>query len=242
MRRKFPVPRIVQPADFRTRAVVLGFLILVIGVTLVFAFQFGRMQAGYHAVEAQRKVGDLRQQLTVQREKNVELRRDVEVLRGSREINLGAIKALKTEILSLQEERLEQEQEMAVLRNVLANGGVKGELKIQDFELRATEPGGRYGFKFTVSQKHKDFGVASGTIEISVSGRLNGKEKAFTLAEISEERAAGVKMRFRHFQNVTGNIQLPADFEPASFKIDVKPESEGLLPVSRTFSWPKDRA
>ena len=172
-------------------------------------------------MEAQRQTSDLQQELALLRAKNAKLGRELEILRGSREINLGAIKALKAEIATLEAERLRQEEEMAVLRGVLGKGSINGGLKVHDFELAPSGASGGYNFKFTVSQTQKDFGVASGMIEISVSGMLNGERKELRLAEISDEEESSVKMRFRHFQNVSGEILLPAEFEPTSFIVNV---------------------
>lgn len=241
MRSKLPAPRIVQPTGFGSRMLATGLLTLVVFVLVASAFQLGRTQAVYQGMEAQRKTTDLQQELVLMRERNAKLDREVETLRGSREVNLGAIAALKADIAALEDERIQLEEELAVLRGVLGKGSVNGGLTIHDFELEPAEAEGGYIFKFTVSQTQKDFGVASGTIEIAVAGELKGEAKELTLADISGEKESSVKMRFRHFQNVSGQILLPAEFDPASFIVNVKPAIEGLEPVSRTFPWPKDR-
>jgi len=67
---------------------------------------------------------------------------------------------------------------------------------------------------------------------------VNGEEPAWLpLREITEGNTEKVKMRFKHFQEVEGVIQLPEGFTPLKVIIEIKPSNKKLPELKRRFDW-----
>ena len=165
------------------------------------------------------------------------LLRELEVLRGAREVDRQSVRTLKEEIQGLQEQLMRQEQELEVLRGVVAKGGDGPALRVTNFALSAAEDGPSYRVKFTVSQVKKDFGFSEGQIRVQVLGELEGETQVLGLADLTEDGTDDLRMRFRHFQNVEEVIVLPSGFVPREALVDVTPTNEELEPLSLAFAW-----
>ena len=55
--------------------------------------------------------------------------------------------------------------------------------------------------------------------------------------ELTEENTELLKMRFKHFQDLEGVVQLPEGFTPRKMIVEIKPNSKKLPPVKERFDW-----
>jgi len=205
------------------------------GVSWV-AFDYGRDWAGLSHSDTGRTVNRLRESVAALTQERDDLRQQLTALERSSQIDREASRLAQAELKQLQEERQELEKELAFLRNLVKdeNGGV---LRIKEFKLAAGDKERAYGYRFTVSQVKDDFGMSKGRIEISVQGTFEGEAKTLTLAELTEKKKKAHKMRFRHFQKIQGQLQLPEGFTPDSLIVEVVPETKKLSPLRESFDW-----
>jgi hypothetical protein len=94
-----------------------------------------------------------------------------------------------------------------------------------------------YRFRFTVSNVQKNSGVTQGRIWVTLEGNQDGKVSTLPLEAVTAEKVASLKMRFRYFQKVDGQIQLPQGFKPSAVSVEVRPVSKGQKPVKQRFDW-----
>lgn len=156
----------------------------------------------------------------------------------SSQIDREAAKLVRAELKTFQDERLKLEQELTFLRGIVSNGVKQEGIQIQGFRLETvSETEREYRYRFTVSKGLKDTGHATGWISVALDGMLLGEPKTLLMKEVTEDETEKLKMRFRHFQDVEGVVQLPEGFDPQHFVLKITPTTKKLSPVSKRLTW-----
>jgi hypothetical protein len=232
--RKYNAPRIVTSQQGLSIWLRLLFLLLLISGVAWVAYQQGL--SGETTTLAVLQPSTKAQIEKLQKERN-DLRRELAMVKQAAEIDRESIVTIREQIKKFQDERLKMEEELAFLRGIVSTTSKKQGLRVQNFRLEPGLETGQFIYKFSVSQVINSGILAKGKIDISVEGLLDGRSKQLSLKQLSEEKQASIKMRFRYFQNIEGKLQIPDGFEPASIHIDVKPSVKKLAPVTETYNW-----
>lgn len=229
-------PKIVPPGSGWSPWWLLLIPVLV-AATAWGAHEYGRLQAGFDGAAAREQILSLKDKVQQLETERAELYQQMAALERSSQIDQEAARTVRDEIKLMQDERLEMEEELVFLRGIVSNQSAgKGSLRIQDLKLEtAAEKEVRYSF--TVSHVLESLKLATGNIRISVDGVQANKAKSLTLKELTENGANSLKMRFKHFQMVSGNLRLPDGFVASSITVDIEPEGKKLSPLSQTFKW-----
>ncbi|MCG8429023.1 MAG: hypothetical protein MI754_16830 [Chromatiales bacterium] len=169
-------------------------------------------------------------------EERDQLRLKVATLERTSQIDQEAVKQVRQEMKGLQAERLKMEEELTFLRG-LVGGDKKEGLYIHEFQLESGEAERQFRYRFTVSQRLKNVGTASGWIRLKLEGKRADEVVTLSLSDLVEDKADRIKMRFKHFQNVEGVITLPENFEPSSMVIAVEPNNDNLSAIKTRFDW-----
>jgi len=220
----------------------LRILLVLVLIVLVLAgwalFEYGRFSAGYDSIEANhdRKVlldhvGDLEAQIE-------KLREEKAVLERAAQIERKAYDALDTTLKVLQAEILELKEELAFYRGIVSPKDTAHGLHIQRFRI---EPNGMprgYRYKVILTQVLSDDYHARGVIRINIEGMQQGEPRVLGLNQVTEKNVKELEYRFKYFQNVEGEIQLPEGFKAQRVKISVVPSQRGHDAFDKTFEWP----
>jgi len=217
-------------------------LLAAIGLAIAWqAFDYGRQRAGYDSAEAESIQQRLRARLEEVTRERHQLRDRVAVLDRSGQIDAEAARGAQEQIKVVQDQNLKLEQELAFLRSILKNDEAKSGIRVHGLKTERLQDDRTYGYDFVVSQltknKTKNNRTVTGKIYISVHGTKDGEPQEQSLAELTPEHTDGLKMRFKYFQNVTGEIRLPAGFSPHSFTVNVKPSGGDHPSVTQVFDW-----
>jgi hypothetical protein len=234
--RKTRTPRIVDSKGGGARWFMVFFLGALLGGVGWFAFDYGREWAGLSLSDTGRSVKRLRESVAALTRERDELRQKLPALERSSQIDREASRLAQMELKKLQEERQELEKDLEFLRNLVGDEAA-GALRITEFKLAATDKEREYSYRFTVSQLKEDFGMSKGRIDISIEGTFEGAAKTLKLAELTADKKKLHKMRFRHFQNIQGQILLPEGFTPDSLMVEVSPEIKNLPALRESFDW-----
>lgn len=183
------------------------------------------------------QLAEQRQQIESLEAERGRLREQVAVLERTSQIDRESIRQVREALRASQSGYQEMEQELKILRGIV-DTGVKSEgLYIRSFRLSKGDQPDRYRYRFTVSQALKNSGSAVGWILLTLEGEQKGEVVTLTLKELTQEKDEKLKMRFRHFQDVDGLIQVPADFSPRRLIVELNPTNNRLPKVSESFDW-----
>lgn len=119
-------------------------------------------------------------------------------------------------------------------RFVGATGQRRG-LSVHELRLQPqTEQAWR--FTATLTQNLNRGAVSSGRLSLAVEGTRAGKLERLPWGELRpQDEAAGTEYSFKYFQQVEGDIVLPAGFEPVRVHVRLAPERGAA--VEQSFSW-----
>ncbi|MET0105853.1 MAG: DUF6776 family protein [Sedimenticola sp.] len=230
-------PRIVQASSYRSLVVIVPLALLLLGAAVWFSYDHGRSQAGgseLALLEENRSQAKYIENLEAEKSR---LREKVAALERSSQIDREATKLVREELKQLQDERMKQEQELTFLRGIVSSGVKKEGLYIQGFALKRAGSDRKFRYRFTVSQALKSAGTAKGWIHLGLEGVESGESRQLSLNEITDDKQEKLKMRFKHFQDVAGEITLPDGFEPRNVIVEIKPTTKKLSPVKKQFVW-----
>ena len=130
------------------------------------------------------------------------------------------------------------EEELLFLRSMVSSKDERNEIRIQRFKLERTSSERRFRYSFTLTQNFSQGdAAATGSIFLAVDGTQEGEPRWLPLRDLTEENTELLKMRFKHFQDLEGVVQLPEGFTPLKMIVEIKPNSKKLPPVKQRFDW-----
>ncbi len=235
---RIETPKIVQP---KRRPAYLWVLILAILVTAVlFGWQAvldykQQFFAGQHDLQGLYNK-QLKKIASLERERTI-LRGQVAALERAAQIDQVATRQVTKELKQKQSQWQAMEEELNFLRHLASGKGETDALYIQGFRLANGASSGGYTFKFTVSQMLQKAEYAEGWLHMQIIGGSAAVQKSLTLKDVSADKLDRIKIRFRHFQDIEGVLQLPEGFNPKSILIKVEPISKRLSPFKKQFNW-----
>ena len=223
----------------------LGALVVVMAAAGWALYQVGTMQRDPIVRDAKVvgvRVGDaeLRGRLAELEARNAELERQLVLAERSRQIDADAYAVFNAERSGLHDEILGLREELAFYRGILSPSADKVGLQAQDFDVEAQGGVGRYRFSLVMTQAGGKEQVARGAVRLVLEGRENGVARQLGLEELTQDGSAEIAYRFRYFQTVIGDLQLPERFVPERVVVKAVPASAPRLPLEWTFDWPNE--
>lgn len=173
---------------------------------------------------AQKDVARLEQALA-----NVEL---------SSEVDKQSNEEVRQEVISLKDEIAKLEEENGFYRGLMAPNETSSGLTIGAVELVATRQERIYSYKVVIQQLATRHAMLSGTVNFTIRGRWNGLEHSFALKDVSQQYSAeNIKLRFKYFQVLDGELTLPDGFEPEGIEIVAKVTGSKPQTQTKKFGW-----
>lgn len=91
-------------------------------------------------------------------------------------------------------------------------------------------------FVATLTQNLNRGAVNAGRLQVSVEGTRAGRLQRLAWADLRQQpNAPGIEYSFKYFQQVEGDLVLPADFKPTRVAVRLVPQNGS--PVEQSFSW-----
>ncbi len=215
--------------------------LLVVAVILIAwaLFEYGRFTAGFDSFKARDERKVLLQHNSDLQNKIDNLREEKAVLERDAQIKHQAYGELDTTLKVLQGEILELKEELAFYRGIVSPRDAAQGLHLQRFKV---EPNGKprgFRYKVILTQVLKEDRTARGYLVLAFEGLQNNETKVLGLQDVSEKHIKEEEFRFRYFQNIEGDIQLPQGFKPQRVTIKVVSRNRSRQdPLEKTFDWP----
>lgn len=235
---KTTTPRIVQS---RSRSVYFWLLLPLLLIVLVLLGwgDYIRIQppAPDRVKPLQDRLAEQSRQIVLLEEERRNLREQLAVREHASQVDQEAIRQVREELKQSQLRYREMEKELSLLRDVVESSATTPGLYIQGFRVDSVDGGEGYRYRFTVSQALKNAGYAEGWIRLAVEGERDGQREILPLKTLSESENERLKMRFRHFQDVDGQLQIPGDFVPERVIVEIETNNDSLPGVKKAFDW-----
>jgi len=84
--------------------------------------------------------------------------------------------------------------------------------------------------------------VISGYANVNILGMQEGSEVSFPLRSIAvDENQLDIRLQFRYFQNIEGELIIPENFVPETVQILAVAQGENAKTAQKNFVWLVER-
>jgi hypothetical protein len=202
------------------------------------AYMFGR----HHAQLRFQQLEEQRQTLLADRsrlqERVAQLGQKLADAEISSQVDSDSVVIVREALLSLEQDLADQRQELTFYKGMMAPSELEKGLTIGEWDVSRQEGTSRYDFRLVMQQLAAVHRLTKGRVSISIEGIKNGGLVKLPISELSPQMdSVSLKLRFKYFQNIEGELELPEGFEPRSVVVDAR--SSGKKPEQRqkTFDW-----
>ena len=174
--------------------------------------------------EIQRSAGEYRQKVA-----NLEL--------GS-EVDRQASEGVRTEVIDLKAQVAGLEEEISFYKGLMSPTANKRGLTIGSLNVLATDSPRRYQYRLVLQQLATQHQLLKGYLNVSVVGRQGGELVTLPLKDLNDQLTnVNIKLRFKYFQNFSGEMLLPEGFEPIRIELLAKSTGKNAVTVEEKFGW-----
>ena len=176
-----------------------------------------------------------RAQLQAQQRKIDQLEQRAATLARSDQISRDANGDLQSTLAERDEEIAGLRADVAFYERFVGATAQRRGLTVHELQLQPSSDL-TWHFVATLTQNLNRGAVNAGRLLVSVEGTRAGKLQRLAWADLRQQpNALGVEYSFKYFQQVEGDLMLPADFKPTRVAVRLVPQSGS--PLEQSFSW-----
>ena len=213
--------------------------VFLISLGTLCGFGYGYYQI--HRVEESFKNGFLEQTILLDElsAENSELKRQVAMLERSGLLDQRVNETDQKTISSLRDELATLEQDLSFYKNVITKQTDDTGLMVSEWSLKRISNSNRYRYKLALRQQDADGDTyLNGHVNVNLVGTQNGKNTVYSLSEVSKEQEQiDIKLRFKFFQEIEGELTLPDNFLPEYIKIVGVEINPVRKTIDRDYPW-----
>lgn len=163
------------------------------------------------------------------------LQQKVATLTRSDQISRDANADLQTTLSERDEEIAGLRADVAFYERFVGATGQRRGLTVHELSLRPQDAQ-TWHFQATLTQNLNRGAVIKGRVSLEVEGTQDGRMQQLNWAALRRQpKAPGVEYSFKYFQQVEGDILLPAGFKPVRVMVRLQPASGAS--VEQSFPW-----
>lgn len=222
----------VLPKDKRFKRMIglLAIILIAFGDGLLLGRYIGNAAGRRAAVETAK----LRERLESVQAAHAVLQEKAAILESSSELDRLALLNAQNALAELQEKLSEAKEDLELYRRIGLSDASDEALAVQDFQI--VHDGGLQ-YRLTLSQGGSPESEVSGTVQISISGRIDGERRTLTLKDFDQEHANGLSFAFQYYQLLSGAILWAEAFVPETVEIRVVSHTAGVGNVMKRWAW-----
>ena len=159
-------------------------------------------------------------------------------LRAESRLNHQSERLIQTEMIELKHQLAQLQTENSIFRKVMDPESFEKGLSIRSWEIQPSVQLHHFKFELVIQQLASRHPLLNGHVQVEISGFEEGTPRVFNLEQVSDEiTKSKIKLRFRYFQEIRGEIILPESFLPETIRVTAY--SRGKRPQRRekNFEW-----
>lgn len=203
------------------------------------AYFFGEWRGGYERLAAHRQIVRLTQARDVLARKNADLRQQAVFLKRSRDIDRTAQAHVRKSNETLQAQVVKLRKQLSFYHDIVAPGddAAHAGVRVQALKLTSADTPGRYHYSMVLMQAPRHNRTTAGTVKMTVVGKRDKAQLALDLRALGGGKSDSRSFKFRYFENLQGELELPAGFSPERVEITVTQNGRNSDPFTRSFDW-----
>ena len=150
-----------------------------------------------------------------------------------------ALELVRKEMSAQKDQIVGLEEGLGFYRSLITPGEVtRTALVLRDVELVAGDGPRNFLYQIVVQQESRKHELLKGRMSVVVFGTQGGERLEYSLVELGEDIEDEVfQLRFRYFQSIEGEINLPHGFEPQGLTVVASSRTPHRLEVREEFPW-----
>lgn len=233
-----PTRMVVVPYRPYARLTLVVAVVVLVLLTGVSSYFIGKYRGTSEEAGLLAERDSLRQELAQKAAEAEELSQQVANLRLASEVDRASNEDVRNQVIELKEKIANLEQDIAFYRNLMAPNENQRGLTIGSVDVISTGIPRRYNFKVVVQQFAINHQVLNGSLNITIVGYDGEEARRIPLKDLSDQvDEEDIKLRFRYFQNIEGQLQLPEGFEPERIELVAKSTGQNGTTVEKKFGW-----
>ncbi len=210
----------------------------------VAAAALGGWAYGYYTTllsqeSAQADRAGLVSQIDTLQSENTDLRRQIAILDRASVMDQRATEEVQTTIRTLRERVAQLEQDIVYYRQVVSEETEDTGLIIGQFDISTADTPLNYRYKLVMRQEDADGDTfLEGHVNVNLVGNLDDEQVVYPLRDLSgDEDQLDIRLRFKYFQNIEGQLALPEGFLPDRIQIAAVSNEPVEKTINQDFSW-----
>ncbi len=209
---------------------LLAIILIAFGDGLLLGRYIGNVGSRRAAIENAK----LREQLESVHAAHAVLHEKAAILESSSELDRLALLNAQNALAELQDKLSEAKEDLELYRRIGLSEASDEALALQDFQI-VHDRGLQY--RLTLSQQGSSESEVSGTVEISISGRIDGERRTLALKDFDKEHAKGLSFAFKYYQLLSGSMLWSEEFVPETVEIRAISHTPGIGNVMKRWAW-----
>ena len=199
-------------------------------------YEFGNNQGLELKVEVVREKDLISKELGEARGLINEMRQEIADLTVGGEIDNQANEEVRHTIENQQNLLAAQNEEISFYKGVMLPNVANKGLRIERLDVSSNVPG-RVRYSLLLTQVVDKHDYVQGAVRISLLGQNDGQEETIQISDSGRDEAEAIRFRFRYFQNIMVEQELPNGFVPREVMVVVQTSGLNAQRLEKTFDW-----
>lgn len=227
---------VVQHRPARRRTIIASFILIAVAIAQL-AYWYGgqSLQADYLKLSADHK--KVVQQLSLSEAKYQDASQQLTNARLGSDIDRKAVNEVRTTVSEHKETINQLNEEINFYKGLMAPTERERGLGIRSWDVYPGSAPNRFQYKLVLQQLALKHTVLKGTVRVSIVGKRGGVEDILPLDILSEQVDKQLKLRFKYFQYIDGELIIPEGFTPERVDIVAKATSPKPVTVDKQYGW-----
>jgi len=157
-------------------------------------------------------------------------------------VDRQALLEIQGVLVELREVNAQLEEDVLFYRQIMSPENTENGLVIGQLDLSSTEEENRVRYRIELKQLTNNDNVVSGYANVNIIGMQEGREVSIPLRELAlDEDQLDIRLQFRYFQNIEGELVIPENFIPEAVQILAESQGQNAKTVSKNFVWLVER-
>lgn len=228
---------VVPYRPWRKTLACLGILLLVAATGGGFYF-YGYSEGVFINGDARQERDELIVQVDVMSSQLNILQQELTNSEQANAVDRQALEEVQGTIINLRETIAQLEEDVLYYKQIMSPENTETGLMIGQLDLLQTDLQNRIRYRLELRQAGNNDNLVSGYVNVNILGTRDRQEISMPLRSLAvEEDQLDIKLQFRYFQNIQGELILPDGFLPLGVQILAVDEGNNGKTIQKSFAW-----
>ena len=219
------------------RAFLIAAGVVMTGLALYAAFEWGRGNAGFDSRSARAEGGQMRERIAELQAENRRQRLQLAAGETQRVGQAREREELARTIGALQADVARLTRDLAFYRGVAGESANSQVVKMQQFRVSRGKAPGEFMLHLVLGRPLRPEDFVSGKARVSIEGSVGATSTTLDLSQVADVPGGELEFSYRYVQTLDQAVKLPQGFVPARVTIELQASRKGVNPVRETFLW-----